>query len=82
MPNVNEQMNSERVFVENQKYKEFYQMCVGIDYVEWENGDTGYIYFEESTCGNRAEVFYKKMDDALVEYNESDDYFEKGEVDE
>jgi len=75
-------MANKRVFIENQKYKEFYENCIGIDYVEWENGDTGYIYFEEHSCGNRAEVFYKKMDDAMVEYDGADEYFEKGKLNE
>ena len=68
-------MKNERVFVENQKYKEFRENCIGIDYVEWENGDTGYIYFKEHICGNRAEAFYKTLDEALVEYDGSDDFF-------
>lgn len=75
-------MSSKRVFVENQKYKEFHEMCVGIDYVEWDNGDIGHIYFEESLGGNRAEVFYKTMDDALVEYDGADDYYQIGELNE
>ena len=73
-------MKNKKVFTENQKYKEFHQICVGIDYVEWETGETGYIYFEESLGGNRAEVFYKTMDDALVEYDGSNDYFQIGEL--
>jgi len=75
-------MKNERVYVENQKYKEFHETCVGIDYVRWENGDTGYIYFEEHICGNRAEVFYKTLEEALVEYDGADDYFQIGKLDE
>ncbi len=75
-------MKNERVFVENQKYKEFHETCVGIDYVRWENEDTGYIYFEEHICGNRAEVFYKTLEEALVEYDGADDYFQIGKLDE
>lgn len=75
-------MKNEREFVENQKYKEFHENCVGIDYVRWKNGDTGYIYFEEHICGNRAEVFYKTMDEALVEYDGADEYFQIGKLNE
>ena len=75
-------MKNERVYVENQKYKEFHETCVGIDYIRWENGETGYIYFEEHVCGNRAEVFYKTLEEALVEYDGADDYFQIGKLDE
>ncbi len=71
-------MKSKRVFIENQKYKEFVGTNVGIDYVEWENEDVGYIYFEEDESGNRAEVFYKTLDEALIEFDGSDDYFHIG----
>ena len=49
--------------------------------MEWENGDTGYIYFEESVSGNRAEVFYKTLQAALVEYDGADEYFRSGNLD-
>lgn len=75
-------MNNKRVYIENQKYKEFYETCVGIDYVQWNDGSDGYIYFEESVSGNRAEVFYETLDEALVEYEESDDYFISGKLNE
>ena len=55
---------------------------VGIDYVQWDDDTDGYIYFEESVGGNRAEVFYKKIEDALVEYDEADEYFQVGKFDE
>ncbi|OHE15313.1 MAG: hypothetical protein A2540_00705 [Sulfurimonas sp. RIFOXYD2_FULL_37_8] len=69
-----------RIYIENQKYKEFYETCVGIDYVEWDDGTDGYIYFEEDISGNRAEVFYKTMDAALVEYDGADEYFQIGSL--
>ena len=75
-------MNAKRVYIENQKYKEFYEHCVGIDYVQWDDDRDGYIYFEESVCGNRAEVYYKTLDDALKEYEEADEFFEIGKMDE
>ena len=71
-------MQATRVYVENQKYKEFHKTCVGIDYVQWDDGSDGYIYFEESTGGNRAEAFYKTIEDALVEYDGADEYFQVG----
>lgn len=74
-------MKSKRTVIENQRYKEFHENCVGIDYMEWENGDTGYIYFEESVSGNRAEVFYKTLQAALVEYDGADEYFRSGNLD-
>ena len=76
-------MNAKRVYVENQKYKEFYEHCLGIDYVQWDDDDSdGYIYFEESIGGNRAEAFYKTFETALVEYDGADEYFEIGKFDE
>ncbi len=75
-------MNNKRTYTENQKYKEFHENCVGIDYVEWDDGSKGYIYFEESTSGNRSEVFYKTLETALVEYDEADDYFISGTLNE
>ena len=68
-------MTNERVFIENQKYKEFHNMNVGIDYIEWKNGDRGYIYFEEDYIGNRSEAFYKTIEKALFEFNGASDYF-------
>ena len=75
-------MQAKRVHVENQKYKEFHKTCVGIDYVQWDDGSDGYIYFEESICGNRAEVFYKTLEAALVEYDGADEYFQIGKFNE
>ena len=68
-------MGFKRVYTENQKYKEFQDTNVGIDYVQWDDGLDGYIYFEESICGNRAEVVYKTLKEAMIEYEESDMYF-------
>ena len=45
-------MKVKRIYIENQKYKEFYETCVGIDYVQWDDDTDGYIYFEESVSGN------------------------------
>lgn len=75
-------MKAKRIYIENQKYKEFHNTNVGIDYVRWENDDTGYIYFEEDTSGNRAEVFYKTLEAALVEYDGADEYFQIGKFNE
>ena len=75
-------MDVKRIYVENQKYKEFYEHCVGIDYVQWDDGCDGYIYFEESIGGNRAEVVYKTLKEAMIEYEESDEYFQIGKFDE
>ena len=68
-------MIAKRIYIENQKYKEYENINVGIDYVEWDDGKDGYIYFEEDYQGNRAEVFYKTLDAALVEYDGADEYF-------
>lgn len=75
-------MKAKRVYVENQNYKEFFETCVGIDYVQWDDGSDGYIYFEETICGNRAEVFYKTLEDALVEYDGADEFFQIGKFNE
>ena len=75
-------MKAKRVYVENQKYKEFFETCVGIDYVQWDDDSDGYIYFEEHICGNRAEVFYKTLEDALVEYDGADEFFQIGKFNE
>ncbi|OHE15842.1 MAG: hypothetical protein A2525_05345 [Sulfurimonas sp. RIFOXYD12_FULL_36_11] len=75
-------MIAKRIYTENKKYKEFYETCVGIDYVQWDDGSDGYIYFEESICGNRAEAFYKTLEDALVEYDGADAFFEIGKLNE
>jgi len=71
-----------RIYIENQKYKEFYETCVGIDYVQWDDGSDGYIYFEESVSGNRAEAFYKTLEAALVEYDGADEFFQIGKFNE
>ncbi|MDY0122953.1 hypothetical protein [Sulfurimonas sp.] len=75
-------MKAKRVYVENQKYKEFHEHCVGIDYVQWDDGSDGYIYFEESVGGNRAEAFYKTLEEALVEYDGADEFFQIGKFNE
>ncbi|MFA5455824.1 MAG: hypothetical protein WC272_10980 [Sulfurimonas sp.] len=71
-------MQAKRIHIENQKYKEFREICVGIDYVQWDDGSDGYIYFEESINGNRAEAFYRTIEAALVEYDGADEYFQMG----
>lgn len=75
-------MMHKRIYIENQKYKEFYETCVGIDYVQWDDGSDGYIYFEESVSGNRAEAFYKTLEAALVEYDGADEFFQIGKFNE
>ena len=75
-------MKAKRIHIENQKYKEFHETCVGVDYVQWDDGSDGYIYFEETISGNRAEVFYKTLEDALVEYDGADEFFQIGKFNE
>lgn len=75
-------MIAKRIYTENKKYKEFHETCVGIDYVEWDDSKNGYIYFEESVSGNRAEAFYKTLEAALVEYDGADEFFQIGKFNE
>jgi len=71
-------MIAKRLYTKREKYKEFDKHCVGINYVKWDDGKEGYIYFEKDISGNRAESFYKTLEEALVEYNNADEYFQKG----
>jgi len=64
----------EKVYTENQFYKELEKANVGIDFCEWEDGSTGFIYFEE-TGGNHSESFHKTLNSALEEYNEAEEHF-------
>jgi len=64
----------ERTYVENKCYKELEEANVGIDYVIWEDGSIGYIYFEEQ-YGNHAEDFHKTFESAYKQYLQAEEEF-------
>lgn len=72
-------MIANRIYIENQKYKEYEDTNVGIDYVCWDDDSDGYIYFEEDHQGNRSEAFYKTLSEAMDEFQDSVHFYREKE---
>ena len=62
-----------RTIIENVKYKEYKEINIGINYVEFENGQKAYVYFEDDYYANCNEEFYSTLEEAMVIFRVEDD---------